>query len=72
MIRGASAVALLAVMLLVGCGQTGPLYLPDSGTVVTRPAKPPAAAPSAASTATPAGTPAPPPTPPATPDPPRP
>jgi predicted small lipoprotein YifL len=35
-VTGASALALL----LTGCGQTGPLYLPERGEVVTRPAAP--------------------------------
>lgn len=29
---------MVAALGLGGCGQTGPLYLPDSGTVVRRPA----------------------------------
>jgi predicted small lipoprotein YifL len=35
--RGA-ALATATALLLAGCGQTGPLYLPDRGEVVTRPA----------------------------------
>ena len=38
--------ALLAmVLLLAGCGQKGPLYLPDQKPAVVTPAAPPAAAP---------------------------
>jgi predicted small lipoprotein YifL len=35
--RGA-VLATATALLLAGCGQTGPLYLPDRGQVVTRPA----------------------------------
>jgi predicted small lipoprotein YifL len=51
-LRGALA-ALAALVPLAGCGQTGPLFLPDdeSTTVITRPA--PAAAPAPAPTAAP-------------------
>jgi len=42
----------VAALGLGGCGQTGPLYLPDSGTVVTRPAS----GASASTPATPADT----------------
>lgn len=34
----ALAVSVAGMGLLDGCGQKGPLYLPDRGTVVTRPA----------------------------------
>jgi len=45
--RRAAALGLLA-LLLAGCGQKGPLYLPDrQPTAVTPPAPPPAAAPAA-------------------------
>jgi predicted small lipoprotein YifL len=50
--------------LLAGCGQTGPLYLPDdeSATVITRPApaSTPAPSPASSSTTAPAPAPAPP------------
>jgi predicted small lipoprotein YifL len=43
------ALAALAALALAGCGQTGPLYLPDAGgEVVTRPAPTPAPAPAPA------------------------
>ena len=46
----ALAVAALAAAALAGCGQTGPLYLPDAGgEVVTRPAPTPAPTPAPAS-----------------------
>lgn len=51
---------MLAVLGLGGCGQTGPLYLPDSGTVVTRPSQS-APTPSAPAPSAPAPTPSPPP-----------
>ena len=62
--RGA-ALATATALLLAGCGQTGPLYLPDRGEVVTRPA--PAttpATPDAPVTAPAVATPPPPPPPP--------
>jgi predicted small lipoprotein YifL len=62
--RGA-ALATATALLLAGCGQTGPLYLPDRGEVVTRPA--PATTPAPTPTPTPAPTMAPATTP-ATPD----
>ncbi|HEY3785702.1 MAG TPA: lipoprotein [Steroidobacteraceae bacterium] len=34
----AAATALGSLTLLAACGQKGPLYLPDRGTVITRPA----------------------------------
>lgn len=37
-----SMTALAAALLLAGCGQTGPLYLPERGEVVVRPAAEPA------------------------------
>jgi predicted small lipoprotein YifL len=46
---------MLAALGLGGCGQTGPLYLPDSGTVVTRPTP---SAPESPTTVPPAKTPA--------------
>ena len=49
---------MVAALGLGGCGQTGPLYLPDSGAVVTRPA------PSAPAPSEPTPTPLPPPSPP--------
>lgn len=56
---------MLAALVLGGCGQTGPLYLPDSGTVVTRPSPsaptPSAPTPSAPAPSPPAPTPLPPP-----------
>lgn len=59
---------MVAALGLGGCGQTGPLYLPDSGTVVTRPAPsapaPNAPAPSAPTPSEPTPTPLPPPSPP--------
>jgi len=58
--RGA-ALATATALLLAGCGQTGPLYLPDRGEVMTRPA--PATTPAPPPTPTPAPT-----TTPATPD----
>ena len=42
--RAARCLTLLALGLLGGCGQKGPLYLPDKGGAVVRP---PAAAPGA-------------------------
>lgn len=70
-IAGAMLV-MLAALGLGGCGQTGPLYLPDSGTVVTRPTQSPPSttpdgaptAPTAPTTASPSPPPAPPPAPP--------
>ena len=62
--RGAM-LATATALLLAGCGQTGPLYLPDRGEVVTRPA--PATTPAPTPTPTPAPTMAPATTP-ATPD----
>jgi predicted small lipoprotein YifL len=61
--RGA-ALATASALLLAGCGQTGPLYLPDRGEVVTRPAPAttpaptPTPAPTTAPTMAPATTPA--------------
>ncbi len=44
-----AAAGALAALALAGCGQTGPLYLPDAGgEVVTRPAPTPAPAPAPA------------------------
>ena len=54
---------MVAALGLGGCGQTGPLYLPDSGTVVTRPA-PSAPAPNTPTPGEPTPTPLPPPSPP--------
>jgi predicted small lipoprotein YifL len=56
----AAAVLLAAAAALGGCGQKGPLYLPDSaGSVVTRPTQTPApAAEPATATTTPANKPA--------------
>jgi predicted small lipoprotein YifL len=62
--------ALAAALLLAGCGQTGPLYLPERGEVVTRPATPTPSQPPAAPD--PAVTPPASPTPPAPPSPPSP
>lgn len=70
-----TALAVTAALLLAGCGQTGPLYLPERGEVVTRPATPapsqPPAAPDPA--VTPPASPTPPAsrTPPASPKPPK-
>lgn len=62
----APAALALAALALAGCGQTGPLYLPDAGgEVVTRPAPQDAPAPQAAPAPKP--TPAPPPPAPETP-----
>jgi predicted small lipoprotein YifL len=41
-IRRSAALATAAALLLAGCGQTGPLYLPERGEVVVRPAAEPA------------------------------
>jgi len=41
-IRRCAALATAAALLLAGCGQTGPLYLPERGEVVVRPAAEPA------------------------------
>jgi len=42
----AAALTVSAILLLGGCGQKGPLYLPEkSGTAVTSPRSPPAAVP---------------------------
>ena len=41
-IRRCAALATAAALLLAGCGQTGPLYLPVRGEVVVRPAAEPA------------------------------
>ena len=42
----AAALTASAILLLGGCGQKGPLYLPEkSGTAVTSPRSPPAAVP---------------------------
>jgi predicted small lipoprotein YifL len=65
MIGRGAALATATALLLAGCGQTGPLYLPDRGEVVTRPA--PATTPAPTPTPTPAPTMAPATTP-ATPD----
>lgn len=46
--HGALAALFTATVSLGGCGQTGPLYLPERGTVVTRPS-PEAPAPQAPS-----------------------
>jgi predicted small lipoprotein YifL len=43
-----TALAAAAALLLAGCGQTGPLYLPERGEVVTRPATPTPSQPPAA------------------------
>ena len=57
--RGA-ALSTATALLLAGCGQTGPLYLPERGEVVTRPAPAttpaptPAPAPTTAPTTAPA------------------
>jgi len=60
--RAAPGLTLLALALLGGCGQKGPLYLPDKGgAVVTAPPAAPCAAPGAApaqSAPTPQDTPA--------------
>jgi len=56
--RAAPGLTLLALALLGGCGQKGPLYLPDKGgAVVTAPPAAPGAAP-AQSAPTPQDTPA--------------
>ena len=59
--RGA-ALSTATALLLAGCGQTGPLYLPDRGEVMTRPAPAttpaPPPAPTPAPTTAPATTPA--------------
>jgi predicted small lipoprotein YifL len=59
--RGA-VLATATALLLAGCGQTGPLYLPDRGEVMTRPAPAttpaPPPAPTPAPTTAPATTPA--------------
>jgi predicted small lipoprotein YifL len=65
MIGRGAMLATATALLLAGCGQTGPLYLPDRGEVVTRPA--PATTPAPTPTPTPAPTMAPATTP-ATPD----
>ena len=65
MIGRGTMLATATALLLAGCGQTGPLYLPDRGEVVTRPA--PATTPAPTPTPTPAPTMAPATTP-ATPD----
>ncbi|MFM7799539.1 MAG: LPS translocon maturation chaperone LptM [Planctomycetota bacterium] len=51
-----ASASLLSVSLLGGCGQTGPLYLPDSGTVVTRPRPTPDSPTTTPTPTTPAGT----------------
>lgn len=53
--RGA-ALATATALLLAGCGQTGPLYLPERGEVVTRPAPAATPAPTPAGAAAPAPT----------------
>ena len=65
MIGRGTMLATATALLLAGCGQTGPLYLPDRGEVMTRPA--PATTPAPTPTPTPAPTTAPATTP-ATPD----
>jgi predicted small lipoprotein YifL len=54
-VRALAACALLAV---AGCGQKGPLYLPDKGAVVVTPPAAGAAAPKPAPAAAPAAAPA--------------
>ena len=50
--RAARCLTLLALALLGGCGQKGPLYLPDKGgAVVTPPPATPGAAPAPAQSA---------------------
>lgn len=56
-----AAAALALAATLGGCGQTGPLYLPERGKVVTRPAPTAAPAPAPAPAPTPAPAPATPP-----------
>jgi predicted small lipoprotein YifL len=65
LIRLGAALSTATALLLAGCGQTGPLYLPERGEVVTRPA--PATTPAPTPAAAPAPTTAPT-TAPATPD----
>lgn len=58
-----TAASLLAALGAAGCGQKGPLYLPDeAGEVVTRPTQTPAPNPAAPDSSAPP-TPTPPPTP---------
>jgi len=58
--RAARCLTLLAVALLGGCGQKGPLYLPDKpAAIVTPPPPPPAAVPPGATPAPAASAPAP-------------
>ena len=70
LLKPAGLAALFAAALLWGCGQKGPLYLPDKNpAVVTAPPSPPATAPAEGPAVQPQASPTPPPQ--ATPPPPQ-